>query len=155
MADSLAGALDAAFPGTGIGTRVASGAGPSTTGGGTGGGGAGGSGGSTTPLPAATGEQLARLLAQISEKRTLANQRFGEGKFAEFATLQSDIDKLIAEAQKLLGATPAAPPTTTAAGGSSPGTAPATSTAPAPPTTTAAPSSTTSAPTTTVRRASA
>ena len=126
MADTYPQALDLAFPGTDIGRLVSerngtTTAGTGTTGSGTTGSGTTGSGttgsgttGSGTPstpsgtvnLTPSQGQRLAEIVTAVADKRALANKYFGESKFTEFAQVQREIDELLAEAQRLLRATP-------------------------------------------------
>jgi uncharacterized membrane protein (UPF0182 family) len=132
MADTYPGALDLAFPGTNIGSLVSAQNGSTTTApGGTSGGtgtGTGSSGGSGTGSGSGTGtavaltpaqsQRLAEIVAAIAQKRDLANTRFGEGKFTEYAQLQADIDRLLADAQQILTGASAPSPSATGATGS-------------------------------------
>ncbi len=125
MDDTFSGALNLAFPGTGIGDTVTGGTAPTGTGTGTGsspGTGTGTGTGSSSGATGSTGgavsssgsQRLATILDQVKQKRDTANKAFGDGKFAEYAQLQSEIDALLAEAQTILSsAAPAAGSATT------------------------------------------
>ena len=125
MANTYREALDLAFPNTNIGALIgggtapveagATGTTPPTASGTASPSGTGGSPGGTNVAPTAN-ERLAIILSTVKQKRELANQRFGEGKFAEYAQLQSDIDGLLNEAQALLTGSLAPTPTTAPAG---------------------------------------
>ena len=123
MRDTLAQALDDAFAGTSIGTTAtgsSAGSGGTAAPGGSTPSGAVGPTGSSGPS-GATGSpgpgtqpntRIAQIVADLRAKRELANQRFGEGKFAEYAQLQHDIDDLLKEAVGIVGSTAATPTTT-------------------------------------------
>jgi uncharacterized membrane protein (UPF0182 family) len=145
LGDTFADALNLAFPGTNIGDSVSGGA-PATPATGTGAGtgsasgasggtgttGSTGSTGATGPstnggaVSSANSQRLTTILDQITQKRALANKAFGDGKFADYASLQSEIDTLLTEMQSILSGTPtgSSASTTTSAGtsgGASPG----------------------------------
>ncbi len=140
MGDTFGDALDLAFPAAKIGSQVNGGTAPSSNGpapstgngsssgatgpGATGATGSSGSGSGTSGATGATGsggpvsngQQLSAILDQIKQKREQANKAFGEGRFADYGQLQSDIDALLNQMQALLTApaTPSGATTTTA-----------------------------------------
>jgi uncharacterized membrane protein (UPF0182 family) len=128
MGDTFGQALDLAFPAAKVGDLVNGGTAPTTnapapsagngsstgaTGAGatgatgssgSGSGTSGATGGTGSGGPVSSGQQLSAILDQIKQKREQANKAFGEGRFADYGQLQSDIDSLLNQMQALLTA---------------------------------------------------